>query len=55
VITTTNRGAQDWVFVDNVSTNVGGAIPEPSTWALMILGFGAAGAGLRRRRGVYAA
>jgi hypothetical protein len=25
-------------------------IPEPSTWALMILGFGLAGAGLRRRR-----
>lgn len=27
----------------------GGAVPEPSTWALMILGFGAAGAILRRR------
>lgn len=26
------------------------AIPEPSAWALMILGFGAAGAALRRRR-----
>ena len=26
------------------------AVPEPATWALMILGFGAAGAGLRRRR-----
>ncbi|MEW5685742.1 MAG: PEPxxWA-CTERM sorting domain-containing protein [Pseudomonadota bacterium] len=25
-------------------------IPEPSTWAMMILGFGAAGAALRRRR-----
>ena len=30
------------------------AIPEPSTWALMILGFGAAGAALRRRRRVAA-
>jgi hypothetical protein len=29
---------------------VGGAIPEPTTWALMILGFGAVGATLRRRR-----
>ena len=27
-----------------------GAVPEPSTWAMMILGFGLAGAGLRRRR-----
>lgn len=26
-----------------------GAIPEPSTWAMMILGFGAAGYALRRR------
>jgi len=36
--------------------NVGGvslsitAVPEPQAWALMILGFAAAGAGLRRRR-----
>lgn len=27
-----------------------GVVPEPSTWALMIAGFGAAGAALRRRR-----
>lgn len=27
-----------------------GAIPEPSTWALLITGFGLAGAALRRRR-----
>jgi len=26
------------------------AVPEPATWALMILGFGAAGAALRRRK-----
>jgi hypothetical protein len=25
------------------------AVPEPSTWALMLLGFGAVGWGLRRR------
>lgn len=28
----------------------GGAVPEPSTWAMMILGFGAIGALLRHRR-----
>ena len=27
----------------------GAAVPEPATWGLMILGFGAAGARLRRR------
>lgn len=26
------------------------AVPEPSTWAMMLLGFGAVGLGLRRRR-----
>jgi hypothetical protein len=34
----------------------GGAVPEPDAWALMILGFGGAGAVLRRRgQGVLAA
>lgn len=31
-------------------TVVGGAVPEPSAWSLMIVGFGTAGALLRRRR-----
>lgn len=30
-----------------------GALPEPSTWAMMILGIGAAGYGLRKRRVSY--
>jgi hypothetical protein len=41
------------VGIDNVDFTVSaidtGAVPEPATWALMILGFGAAGAALRRR------
>ena len=30
-------------------------VPEPSTWAMMLIGFGAAGYGLRRRRRVESA
>ena len=33
--------------LDNVSIS---AVPEPATWALMILGFGAVGGAMRRRR-----
>ena len=37
----------------NIRVDVGaGFVPEPGTWALMILGFGGAGAALRRRRGM---
>ncbi len=32
----------------------GGVVPEPGAWALMILGFGAAGTVLRRRRSGFA-
>jgi hypothetical protein len=35
--------------------NPTGGIPEPAGWALMILGFGSAGAMLRRRRAAQAA
>lgn len=38
------------VEIDDGGPGAGG-IPEPSSWALMILGFGGAGALLRRRRG----
>lgn len=37
--------------IDNVSVT---GVPEPATWALMIAGFGGAGAMLRRRRAVAA-
>lgn len=40
---------------DNPGGGGGPAIPEPSTWALMIGGFGLAGAALRRRRATVAA
>lgn len=30
--------------------NVGASVPEPATWALMLIGFGGLGAALRRRR-----
>ena len=37
--------------IDNVAVNV---VPEPATWAMMIIGFGAAGSVIRRRRAVAA-
>lgn len=39
------------VFIDNfqVVSGFAGAVPEPSTWAIMILGFGAVGFAMRRR------
>lgn len=33
---------------------ISSAVPEPATWAMMITGFGLAGASLRRRRGALA-
>ena len=42
--------SQVQVRIDNVGTPpVGGAVPEPATWAMMLLGFGALGGMLRRR------
>jgi hypothetical protein len=41
--------------LDDLSFKGAGAVPEPATWALMIGGFGMAGANLRRRRSVAAA
>jgi hypothetical protein len=38
-------------YVDDVSvTGLSGAVPEPATWGMMLLGFGMVGAAARRRR-----
>lgn len=42
-----------YTYLDNVSVSAG--VPEPSTWALSLLGFGLAGAAVRRRRQPVAA
>jgi hypothetical protein len=40
----------NYTAIDNVSYSLA-AVPEPATWAMMVLGFGGAGALLRRRGG----
>lgn len=54
-------GRAPYIVIDGVSgvltpnvVDPGGAVPEPATWALLIAGFGMAGAGLRRRRAALA-
>lgn len=42
------RSSQNSLEVDNFSSVA--AVPEPGTWALMLLGFGAVGYSLRRRK-----
>ena len=39
----------------STSGATGGAVPEPATWAMLLLGFGAVGYALRRGRGVKVA
>ena len=48
-----DTGPPSAMRVDNLA-GTAAVVPEPATWALMILGFGSAGAVLRRRRGVAA-
>lgn len=48
-----SSGNDHGLGIDNLSlivTTAGAAVPEASTWALMIVGVGASGAALRRRR-----
>lgn len=39
-----------FAVLDNVSFSLNGAVPEPGTWAMMLLGFGMAGFAMRRGR-----
>ncbi len=43
-------GDEGWSAHDITVSNRGGAVPEPSMWALSIVGFGAMGSMLRRQR-----
>jgi hypothetical protein len=47
-------GVDNLLITDNSRIDPGPGVPEPSSWALMILGFGTAGAMLRRRERVAA-
>lgn len=48
---TSRSGPGAWTVIRPATV---GGVPEPATWSLMILGFGALGATLRRRREVAA-
>lgn len=45
----------DYVRSNNRAFTLSGVVPEPGTWALLILGFGGAGAAIRRRRAALTA
>jgi len=48
-----NHDILNWSFSDTTSLTTGG-VPEPASWALMLMGFGGLGAALRRRRAAVA-
>jgi hypothetical protein len=50
-----SNGSYTLTFIGNGSGSFGGnvsfsAVPEPATWGMMLLGFGAVGYAMRRRR-----
>jgi len=46
----TNTPCTEFAVTGFATNGGGGVVPEPATWAMMILGFGGIGAMLRRRR-----
>ncbi len=50
-----NFSGQRYAAGDKVTINFASGVPEPATWAMMILGFGVAGAAVRRRHFAFAA
>jgi hypothetical protein len=54
VLTISGTGGPDSVFSGTATFERALAVPEPSAWALMILGFGGTGAMMRRRRMIAA-
>ncbi len=49
------NGDVDYYFDNNGSFSVTTSVPEPASWALMIVGFGLVGATMRRRQGLAVA
>lgn len=43
--------SNEGVFFDDFTFDNGAAVPEPATWAMLVLGFGLAGGMMRRRAG----
>ncbi len=41
-------------YVQVLPGSIGGAVPEPATWAMLIAGFGLVGTGMRRRSAITA-
>lgn len=47
--------SQSGVFLSGIGNGGGGVVPEPATWAMLIIGFGLVGSTMRRRRIIDAA
>ncbi len=50
-----NIGARNLSYVGPTIGEVVGAVPEPGTWAMMLIGFGAIGLAMRRKNSARAA
>ena len=50
-----NNSGVSMVTINYTPADVAAAVPEPATWAMMIMGFGLVGSAMRRRNAVLAA